>query len=266
MLKLNSKFKKVIPLLAFPFFLGSCGAEEGSTSRTFYNSHIDLLQLQAPQTGDTLVTLHTTYGDIVIRMFPEETPLAYENFVTHARNGFYDGVIFHRVIEGFMIQTGDPLGTGTGGGSIWGDGFALEPSENLRHIRGAVAMAHPGSNYGNGSQFYIVQNNEVPEHFESQLIWFMENQDLQISHDNLGNELYVRDFYTTEMAEAFLYYGGAMSLDLVTNAVGHTVFGQVVSGMDVVDEIANTEIIDQIQNRPVSNIEILYLTVETYAG
>ncbi|KAI4707058.1 hypothetical protein J4E89_008393 [Alternaria sp. Ai002NY15] len=102
----------------------------------------------------TTVTLHTTYGDITIRLFPDAAPKAVENFVTHARNNYYNNVIFHRVIRKFMIQTGDPLGDGTGGESIWGKEFADEFS-NLRHDKAyTVSMANAGPN-SNGSQFFI---------------------------------------------------------------------------------------------------------------
>ncbi|KAK9833523.1 hypothetical protein WJX81_001231 [Elliptochloris bilobata] len=99
--------------------------------------------------------LHTSRGDITLRLFPDECPRTVENFTTHARNGYYDNVIFHRVIKGFMVQTGDPLGDGTGGQSIWGGEFADEFSRNLRHDRPfimSMANAGPGTN---GSQFFI---------------------------------------------------------------------------------------------------------------
>ena len=70
--------------------------------------------------------LHTTMGDIHMKLYPEECPKTVENFTTHCRNGYYDNLIFHRVIRGFMIQTGDPLGDGTGGQSIWGREFEDE--------------------------------------------------------------------------------------------------------------------------------------------
>lgn len=70
--------------------------------------------------------LHTTMGDIHMKLYPEECPKTVENFTTHCRNGYYDNLIFHRVIKGFMVQTGDPLGDGTGGQSIWGREFEDE--------------------------------------------------------------------------------------------------------------------------------------------
>jgi len=102
------------------------------------------------------VTLHTSMGDITIQLFPEETPKTCENFVTHARNGYYNNVLFHRVIKDFMIQTGDAeRGDGTGGKSIWGREFEDEFSRNLRHDRpGVLSMANAGPGT-NGSQFFI---------------------------------------------------------------------------------------------------------------
>jgi peptidylprolyl isomerase domain and WD repeat-containing protein 1 len=99
--------------------------------------------------------LRTTMGDIHIKLFPDETPKTVENFCGHARNGYYDNVIFHRVIKSFMIQTGDPLGDGTGGESIWGGEFEDEIVKGLRHDRPfTVSMANAGPNT-NGSQFFI---------------------------------------------------------------------------------------------------------------
>ncbi|KER25803.1 hypothetical protein T265_06833 [Opisthorchis viverrini] len=99
--------------------------------------------------------LHTTLGDIHIRLFPRECPRTVENFVGHSRAGYYNGHIFHRVIKGFMIQTGCPLGTGTGGKSIWGGEFEDEFHPSLRHDRPyTVSMANAGPNT-NGSQFFI---------------------------------------------------------------------------------------------------------------
>lgn len=101
------------------------------------------------------VILNTTMGDIHLKLYPEECPKTVENFTTHCRNGYYDNLIFHRVIRGFMVQTGDPLGDGTGGQSIWGREFEDEFHKSLRHDRPfTVSMANAGPNT-NGSQFFI---------------------------------------------------------------------------------------------------------------
>lgn len=105
------------------------------------------------QTG-TSATIHTNLGDIHLRLFPDKAPKTVENFVTHARNGYYNSTIFHRVIRKFMIQGGDPLGDGTGGQSIWGGEFEDEFS-NLRHDKPyTLSMANAGPNT-NASQFFI---------------------------------------------------------------------------------------------------------------
>ena len=106
-------------------------------------------------TTGTGAILHTTYGDIQIRLFPSVAPKAVENFTTHAKNGYYNNVLFHRVIRKFMIQTGDPLGDGTGGESIWGAPFEDEFSDAVRHDKPyTVSMANAGPRT-NGSQFFV---------------------------------------------------------------------------------------------------------------
>ena len=104
---------------------------------------------------DILVTLKTNQGDITLKMFPKVAPLAVENFVTHVKEGYYDGLIFHRVIKDFMIQGGDPSGTGRGGESIWKKEFVNEHASNVVFDRPfLLAMANHGPNT-NGSQFFI---------------------------------------------------------------------------------------------------------------
>ncbi|KAJ1818323.1 Peptidyl-prolyl cis-trans isomerase cyp15 [Coemansia sp. RSA 2675] len=113
------------------------------------------------QTAESAI-LRTTLGDIHFALFPQHAPKAVENFVTHAQNGYFDGVIFHRVIKHFMIQTGDPLGDGTGGESIWSKPFSDEFTPKLRHDRPyTVSMANAGAN-SNGSQFFITTAEEAP--------------------------------------------------------------------------------------------------------
>jgi cyclophilin family peptidyl-prolyl cis-trans isomerase len=102
-------------------------------------------------------TLHTNHGAIDIELYPEDAPKTVDNFVKLARDGFYDRVIFHRVIPDFMIQGGDPTGTGSGG-----PGYSFEDEFNDHKVeRGAVAMANAGPNT-NGSQFFIVTTEAAP--------------------------------------------------------------------------------------------------------
>ncbi|KAL3126838.1 cyclin [Cryptosporidium hominis] len=101
------------------------------------------------------VILHTTKGDITLELYPEIAPKACENFSVHCFNGYYNNCIFHRVIKGFMIQTGDPTGQGIGGVSIWGKEFEDEISPNVKHDEPfTLSMANAGPNT-NGSQFFI---------------------------------------------------------------------------------------------------------------
>lgn len=167
-------------------------------------------QLNLDQAKGPKVTIKTNHGDIVIQLFPGEAPMTVENFVRLAQKGYYDGVTFHRVISDFMIQGGDPEGTGAGGQSIWGHNFEDEFSNELFNLRGALSMANAGPNT-NGSQFFIVQNKNMPKRFIQQL------RDAQ---------------YPEEVVKAYKQ-GGTPWLDH-----RHTVFGHVTEGMDVVDEIA----------------------------
>jgi cyclophilin family peptidyl-prolyl cis-trans isomerase len=105
----------------------------------------------------TTATLHTNLGAVELELFPDEAPKTVDNFVSLARKGFYDGVVFHRVIPDFMIQGGDPTGTGTGG-----PGYQFEDEFNEHKIvRGALAMANAGPNT-NGSQFFLVTAQACP--------------------------------------------------------------------------------------------------------
>ncbi|OJG12301.1 cyclophilin type peptidyl-prolyl cis-trans isomerase [Enterococcus aquimarinus] len=162
--------------------------------------------------NESVVELTTTAGVITVKLFPEIAPKAVENFVTHAKDGYYDGTPFHRVIEGFMIQGGDPEGTGMGGESIWGEGFEVEISNQLYHIRGALSMARAQALDSQGSQFFIVQGTEDQS-------------------DGMAIQ-----FTPERIIEAYKN-GGAKSLD-----GNYTVFGQVIEGMDVVDKIAQAEV------------------------
>lgn len=180
--------------------------------------HMSKRQLAPASAGDTVALLHTDKGDIRIKLFPTEAPKTVENFITHAKNGYYDGLKFHRVIQGFMIQGGDPKGDGTGGESIWGAPFADEFSPALHNLRGALSMANAGP-HTNGSQFFIVQASDVP----GQMLAQME-------------ELKEQGF-ADDVIAAYKELGGTPWLDF-----RHTVFGQVMEGMDVVDAIAQVEV------------------------
>jgi peptidyl-prolyl cis-trans isomerase B (cyclophilin B) len=144
----------------------------------------------------TTATLHTNHGDIELELFDDAAPTTVGNFTKLARDGFYDGVIFHRVIPDFMIQGGDPTGTGSGG-----PGYQFEDEINPNKVvRGALAMANAGPNT-NGSQFFIVTTESAP---------WLDGK--------------------------------------------HTVFGQVTSGMEVVDAIS--EVSRDGRDRPHDDVTI----------
>ncbi|WP_409290073.1 peptidylprolyl isomerase [Peribacillus sp. SCS-37] len=168
-------------------------------------------QFKPVQKDDKVVLMETTKGRIKIKLFPAQAPKAVENFITHSEKGYYDNLVFHRLIKDFMIQGGDPKGDGTGGESIWGKTFKDEFSERLFNVRGALSMANSGPNT-NGSQFFIVQNQHL-------------NQAMPGEMKKAG--------YPKAIIKAYEDQGGTPWLDQK-----HTVFGQVIEGLEVVDKIA----------------------------
>ena len=162
-------------------------------------------------------TVKTNRGDMSFVLFPEVAPKAVENFVTHAKEGYYNGLIFHRVIKDFMIQGGDPTGTGAGGESIYGHSFEDEFAIDARNYYGALSMANAGPNT-NGSQFFIVQAKSVPESL-------------------LGQMEQLKDMgYPQEVIDNYKAVGGTPWLDF-----HHTVFGQLIDGADVLEAIASVK-------------------------
>ena len=190
-------------------------------------------QLNEVNEKNPLVTVHTNQGDFTLELFPEVAPKTVENFITHAKNGYYDGVIFHRVIEDFMIQGGDPTGTGMGGESIYGRTFEDEFSREAFNLYGTLSMANAGPNT-NGSQFFIVTAKQVPAQMLKQL------------KDGGWPE---------EIVEEYAKVGGTPWLDH-----RHTVFGRVVEGMDVVLEIEGVK--RNGQDRPLEDVVIESMDVK----
>ncbi len=195
--------------------------------------------LRTPENGDQIAVLHTSYGDITVQFFEDIAPKAVENFVTHSKDGYYDDLIFHRVINNFMIQTGDPTGTGNGGESIWGDPFGWELSDNAYNLRGALCMANKSADNTNGSQFYIVQAGVVDETTFS-------------IYESYGYS------FTDKQKELYGQYGGAPWLD-----GAYTVFGQVIDGMDVVDEIAAVKVNND--DRPLEDVILESVEITSYS-
>ncbi len=251
--------KAVVLLAAAVLLLAGCSQDSGSSSdestsssssssesvsltpaeanARIKESDIDLIQFEEPKLGDTIATIRTSEGEIKVRFFPEQAPKAVENFVTHAKNGYYNGLTFHRVICDFMIQGGDPKGDSTGGESIWGEPFEDEFSTDLWHFRGALAMANSGADT-NRSQFYIVQASALAEEYPEEM---------------------AKGKVPQKIIDKYQEVGGTPWLD-----GRYTIFGQVIEGMDVVDIIANLPV--NSKYKPAEDVIIEMITIGTYSG
>ena len=195
--------------------------------------NMDYPQLNLDKVEGPKATIKTNHGDIKIQLFLEQAPMTVENFVRLAQKGYYDKTIFHRVISDFMIQGGDPKGNGTGGTSIWNHLFEDEFSRGLFNLRGALSMANSGPNT-NGSQFFIVQNKNMPKRYIKQM-------------EPAG--------YPKEIIHAYKQ-GGTPWLD-----GRHTVFGQVIDGMEVVDEIAKVK--KDKMDKPLEDVAINTIDIDS---
>lgn len=191
-----------------------------------------LLQFQPP-VGET-ATIKTNKGDIKVMFFPGEAPKCVENFLTHARNCYYDDLIFHRVIREFMVQGGDPDGTGMGGESIWGHGIADEYSSRLYHFRGALCMAKSSAPNSIGSQFYLVQGAKLTDDILEQLR---------------------KNGWPLDAVDKYAEVGGYPFLDRK-----YTVIGQVFEGLDVLETISKVQ--TDYNDKPLVDVTIQEITVE----
>ena len=183
-----------------------------------------------------IAIIKTNRGDMTFKLNAVAAPKAVENFASHSKNGYYDGLIFHRVIKDFMIQGGDPTGTGMGGESIWGDSFEDEFSIDARNYYGALSMANAGPNT-NGSQFFIVEAKSVPESLISQMEGLKENG------------------YPQEVIDKYKKVGGTPWLDF-----HHTVFGELTDGADVLENIANVK--TDSQDKPLYDVVIKTIEIK----
>ncbi|MDR1260431.1 MAG: peptidylprolyl isomerase [Oscillospiraceae bacterium] len=201
------------------------------------NQNLELLQLYPPNEGDQIAIIKTSLGDIKIRFFLKCAPQTCENFLNLAKRGYFDNCLFHRVIPGFIIQTGDPTGTGTGGESIYGGYFEDEIAFPFRliHLRAAVSMANIGPNT-NTSQFFVVLAN---------------SDDLSFPPSGPMNK------HEEVMQSAYERFGGCPHLD-----GKHTVFADVFSGMDVVDAISICETDEN--DKPKDEIKIIGIELGEY--
>lgn len=188
---------------------------------------LNLLNEKGPK-----ATIKTNYGQMKFQLFPQIASKTVENFIGLSNQGYYDGVIFHRVIRDFMIQGGDPTGTGMGGSSIWGTPFEDEFSDNVFNLRGALSMANAGPGT-NGSQFFVVQNQNLDP--------------MMIEEMKTAN-------YPAEIIEKYRE-GGTPWLDH-----HHTVFGHLISGWDILDEIASVKTI--ANDRPEKDVIIEEILIE----
>ena len=201
----------------------------GMVEKELHFPQVEIETVEGP-----LATIKTNHGDLRIKLFPEHAPKTVANFVALSKDGYYDGVIFHRIIKDFMIQGGDPTGTGMGGESIYGQAFEDEFSEELYNIRGALSMANAGPNT-NGSQFFIVQNQHLP----------------------YSKKEIARGGWPEPIAEIYAEQGGTPHLDR-----RHTVFGQLAdeASYAVLDAIAAVE--TGAMDKPVEDVVIQTIEIE----
>jgi len=243
--------------------MAGCG---GDTEQAQTNTDVDtktILQAQMPEEGEEIAVITTSEGVVKMRFFPEEAPKAVENFKTLAKDGYYDGLTFHRVIDNFMVQTGDPTATGRGGESCWGEDFETEVSEKLHFYRGAVAMANAGPDT-NGSQFFIVQQKTVMEDALKAIEDAIGNNEEEVGITLTDGNFYtLSQLYPEEVMNYYREQGGSAHLEYVFGN-GYSIFGQVFEGMEAVDAIAAAETDES--DKPVQDITIESITFETYAA
>ncbi|UJD03542.1 Cof-type HAD-IIB family hydrolase [Streptococcus infantis] len=201
----------------------------GMVEKELHFPQVDIEAVDGP-----IATIKTNHGDMRIKLFPEHAPKTVANFIALSKDGYYDGVIFHRIIKDFMIQGGDPTGTGMGGESIYGESFEDEFSEELYNVRGALSMANAGPNT-NGSQFFIVQNQHLP----------------------YSKKEIARGGWPEPIAEIYAEQGGTPHLDR-----RHTVFGQLAdeASYEVLDAIAGVE--TGAMDKPVDDVVIETIEIE----
>ena len=204
--------------------------------------NVDIANFTAPQKGDTIISMKIKdYGTVKFRLFPEYAEKGVENFVELAKKGYYDGLKFHRVINDFMIQGGDPEGTGMGGESIWGGKFDGGTDPHLIHVAGALAYANSGGTSTDGSQFYVVTGTVPTEQ----------------NFDDYAAGGYA---FSDNAKALYTKVGGAPWLD-----GNYTVFGQVIDGLDIIFKIQNVAV-DAQSSMPYKDVIMESVTVEEYNG
>lgn len=208
-----------------------------------FGSAEGIRNFELPEIGEEIAVLTIRdYGKVRIRLFPDETAKGTENFKKLVQSGYYDELIFHRVVDGFVIQGGDPKGNGTGGVDAWGssEGFAQTISKNLCHVTGAVAYAI-GDDKLNKSQFYIVTGQELDSDYFGQL-----------------RTQYNRIF-APAIEELYLKTGGQPFLD-----GGYEIFGQVFDGLEYCQAIQKVAVDEN--SKPKSAVVIEKAEITEYDG
>lgn len=251
----------ILSIFIFATLLTGCKQESTSITTTGNRSDFKVLK------GQTVATIKVKdYGKIKVALFPDIAPKTVENFVTHAKGGYYNGLKFHRIIDNFMIQGGDPKGNGTGGESIWGKPFEDEFSPKARNFTGALCMANAGQPTTNTSQFYIINTpkitvpNELLDVFKKSGIETDTNyMEEYLDAYRTASQLPVID-YSKEDLIKYQEVGGVPELD-----DKHTVFGQVYEGLDVVKKIM-TETETNDNDFALSDVIIEKITISKYKG
>jgi cyclophilin family peptidyl-prolyl cis-trans isomerase len=207
---MKSNPRKLLPLLVILALVGTIAALPvvSSAQESAQTEQMDAKQSkdEKKMEANPIATMTTNMGDVVLKLFPAAAPKAVENFIGLSEKGYYEGVIFHRVIDDFMIQGGDPTGTGMGGKSIWELPFEDEFSKDHRFDgKGILAMANAGPKT-NGSQFFITLKATT---------WLNDR---------------------------------------------HTIFGEVVEGLDIVEAIGKVEV--GPRDKPIKDVVIEKVTVK----
>lgn len=269
-----------VSALLCAYLLAGCGSAESTAATTVIGTTESVVsqgdtslqpkdngkkvgyQLDMPEEGEEIAVITMESGEVFkLRFFPDEAPKAVYNFKVHALEGYYDGLTFHRVIENFMIQGGDPQGDGTGGESVWGEPFADEFNDNLLNIDGAVSMANSGADT-NGSQFFINATGGMSADWD----YYQQGFDVYEQSPEAFTSTYGAwvdmDKVTDAVKKLYEEHGGNPTLDgyYSTTGRGHTVFAQVFEGMDQVYALSQADTDDNdkpLEDMVIQSVEIV---------